>query len=188
MAYVVSISGSPSRTSRTARLLRRVGSQLDARGHTVVHLAVRDLPAAALLAGDTSDPEIAAAVELIERAEAVVIGTPVFKAAYSGLLKAFLDLLPQYGLAGKTALPLATGGSPAHVLVVDYALRPVLQSLGAAAVTQGWFVLDRTITATEDGSASLEADADAALALVVDAFADAVELAAGGELSLAAIA
>ncbi len=56
----------------------------------------------------------------------MVIGTPVYKAAYSGLLKSLLDLLPQYALAGKTVLPLATGGSTAHVLAIDYALRPVL--------------------------------------------------------------
>jgi len=30
------------------------------------------------------------------------------------------------GLRGKVVLPVATGGTPAHVLVVDYALRPVL--------------------------------------------------------------
>jgi FMN reductase len=61
----------------------------------------------------------------------VVVATPVYKAAYSGLLKVFLDVLPQTALKGKLVLPLATGGSPHHMLALDYALRPVLQSLGA---------------------------------------------------------
>ena len=57
-----------------------------------------------------------------------MVATPVYKAAYSGLLKVLLDLLPQTALKEKTVLPLATGGSPHHMLALDYALRPVLQS------------------------------------------------------------
>jgi FMN reductase len=45
------------------------------------------------------------------------------------VLKVFLDLLPQDGLAGKLVLPVATGGSQSHMLALDYALRPVLAAL-----------------------------------------------------------
>ena len=62
-------------------------------------------------------------------ADAIVVGTPIYKASFSGVLKTFLDLLPQDGLAGKIVLPLATGGSQSHMLALDYALRPVLASL-----------------------------------------------------------
>ncbi|WP_279379314.1 NAD(P)H-dependent oxidoreductase [Bordetella bronchiseptica] len=75
------------------------------------------------------------------------MATPVFKASYSGLLKAFLDVLPQFALAGKSVLPLATGGSVAHVLSVDYALRPVLQSMGARHVIQGFFLAEGDVLA-----------------------------------------
>src|SRR5215203_3116209 len=152
MATVLSVSGSPSRTSRTARLLRHLDARLVAQGHEVVPLDVRTLPAEALLGADFGHPAIARAAELFQRADGVVIGTPVYKAAYSGLLKSLLDLLPQYALSGKTVLPLATGGSTAHVLAIDYALRPVLSSLGASHITQGWFVLDKDIGTAEDGS------------------------------------
>ncbi|GAB2803269.1 hypothetical protein GCM10027073_39690 [Streptomyces chlorus] len=100
-------------------------------------LDVRTLPAEALLGADFRHPAITGAAALFERADAVVIGTPVHKAAYSGLLKSLLDLLPQYALAGKSVLPLATGGSTAHVLAIDYALRPVLSSMGAAHCPTG---------------------------------------------------
>ena len=56
----------------------------------------------------------------------VIVATPIYKAAYSGLLKVFLDLLPAEALRGKTVLPLASGGSVAHLLALDYALKPVL--------------------------------------------------------------
>ncbi|GHH84209.1 NADPH-dependent FMN reductase [Kitasatospora indigofera] len=175
MAVVLSVSGSPSRTSRTTRLLRHVDARLAGRGHQVIPFEVRSLPAEALLAGDTSHPEIAAALELFAAADGVVIGTPVYKAAYSGLLKTLLDVLPQYALAGKAVLPLATGGSTAHVLAVDYALRPVLSSMGAGHITQGWFVLDRHITVREDGTTVIERETDVLLTPVVDGFALALE-------------
>ncbi|MDN3356376.1 NADPH-dependent FMN reductase [Actinomadura sp. DC4] len=170
MASILSVSGSPSATSRTARLLGHVGQRLAAQGHQVTSLDVRTLPGDALLGADFGHPAIVAATGLFQHADGVVIGTPVYKAAYSGLLKSLLDLLPQYALAGKTVLPLATGGTTAHVLAIDYALRPVLSSMGAAHIVQGWFVLDRHITALDDGTTVVEAVADETLGRLVDEF------------------
>lgn len=174
MATVLSVSASPSATSRTARMLRTLDAALTADGHTVTALDVRDLPPAALLSGDLGHPAIARAVELFAAADGAVIGTPVYKAAYSGLLKCLFDLLPQYALAGKTVLPLATGGSTAHVLAIDYALRPVLSSMGAGHIVQGWFTLDKDITVHEDGSLTVAPAAGEALAQVVDQFSAAL--------------
>jgi FMN reductase len=174
MATVLSVSGSPSPTSRTARLLRHLDRGLTAQGHTVIPFDVRTLPADALLGADFAHPAIVRATELFERADGIVIGTPVYKAAYSGLLKSLLDLLPQYALAGKTVLPLATGGSTAHVLAIDYALRPVLSAMGAGHIVQGWFVLDRHITVGEDDTVTVEPAAAEALGQVLDQFAAAL--------------
>lgn len=131
MATVLSVSGSPSVSSRTAKLVRHLDARLAARGHEVVPLDIRTIPAEALLGADFRHPAVVEAAELFDRADGIVIATPVYKAAYSGVLKALLDLLPQYALTGKTVLPLATGGTTAHVLAIDYALRPVLSSMGA---------------------------------------------------------
>jgi FMN reductase len=127
---VLLLGGSPSSPSTTWRLQQLVGERLAALGHRTSALQVRDLPAPALLRADVKDPAIADAVARVRAADAIVIGTPVYKASFSGVLKAFLDLLPQDGLADKLVLPLATGGSQSHMLALDYALRPVLASLG----------------------------------------------------------
>ncbi|WP_338904897.1 NADPH-dependent FMN reductase [Streptomyces nigra] len=184
MATVLSVSGSPSATSRTARLLRLLDDRLRTQGHEVIPLDVRTLPAEALLHADFAHPAIVEATQLFERAEGVVIGTPVYKAAYSGALKALLDLLPQYALAGKTVLPLATGGTTAHVLAIDYALRPVLNSMGPAHITPGWFTLDKDITAGDDGTLTVAPASAEALAQVTDQFS----LALGGRPALLAAA
>ncbi|MEW2168261.1 NADPH-dependent FMN reductase [Streptomyces sp. NPDC007084] len=174
MATVLSVSGSPSASSRTARLVRHLDARLAAQGHEVIPLDVRTIPAEALLGADFRHPAIVEAAELFARADGVVIGTPVYKAAYSGVLKALLDLLPQYALTGKTVLPLVTGGSTAHVLALDYALRPVLNSMGAAHIVQGWFTLDKDITTAPDGSVTVAPGTAEALAQVVDQFSVAL--------------
>ncbi|MCX7229986.1 MAG: NADPH-dependent FMN reductase [Burkholderiales bacterium] len=136
------VSGSPSARSRSSGLVAHLRARLVHAGLPTEHLALRELPAQPLLHGDATAPGIAEALDRVARADAVVIATPVYKASYSGLLKVFLDLLPQYGLEGKILLPVATGGSLAHALVLDYALRPVLAAAGATHVLPGVFVTD----------------------------------------------
>ncbi|MFC9504526.1 NADPH-dependent FMN reductase [Streptomyces sp. NPDC057002] len=174
MATVLSVSGSPSASSRTSRLLRHLDERLAAQGHDVIPLDVRTIPAEALLGADFRHPAIVEATELFARADGVVVGTPVYKASYSGVLKALLDLLPQYALTGKTVLPLATGGSIAHVLAIDYALRPVLTSMGAAHTVQGWFTLDKDLAVQDDGTLTVAPAAAEALTQVVDQFSAAL--------------
>ncbi|MBC6457659.1 NADPH-dependent FMN reductase [Actinomadura sp. HBU206391] len=174
MATILAISGSPSAISRTQGVLHHVERRLRDDGHTVTSLAVRELPAVPLLAGDKTDPAIRAVVDEIAAADALVVATPIYKAAYTGLLKALLDLLPQYAFAEKSVLPLATGGTTAHVLAIDYALRPVLTSLGTAHVAQGYFVLDRFLTAAGADEIVIDRAAGAALFDIVDRFSSSL--------------
>ncbi|MDR8411581.1 NADPH-dependent FMN reductase [Nonomuraea sp. 3-1Str] len=139
---VLFISGSPSAASRTGRLLDHLAERLERPAEI---LRLRDLPADALLRGDAVHPELEEAARLVAAAAVIVVATPIYKAAYTGLLKAFLDVLPQGAFSGKTVVPVATGGTVAHLLAVDYALRPVLSVLGARHVTRGLFVLDTQI-------------------------------------------
>lgn len=134
---VLLLSGSSSNSSSGARLLQLIGERLSLHGHRCATVHVRDLPPAALLQADLGDEQIARAIAQVEQADAIVVATPVYKASYTGLLKAFLDLLPQDALRGKLVLPLATGGTQSHMLVLDYALRPVLASMSARFILPG---------------------------------------------------
>ncbi len=139
---LVSISGSPSAHSRSHWLLALAAERLGSRPTRAGVIAVRDLPPEALLSADVHAPSIAAAVQQVLEADVVLVSTPIYKAAYSGLLKTFLDLLPQDALRDKRVLPLATGGSAGHLLALDYALRPVLNALGARQIADGVFATD----------------------------------------------
>jgi FMN reductase len=155
---VLLIAGSPSERSRTAALLEAAGQRLEARGVLVDRLRVRDLSPQALLLADFGHPSISQATGQVAEADVIVVATPVYKAAYSGVLKVFLDLLPQNGFKNKVVLPLATGGSPHHMLALDYSLRPVLQSLGAKHILPGIYATDAQVTVSEGGSYQVSAD------------------------------
>lgn len=155
---VLLITGSPSERSRSAALLDAVAQRLKFRGAHAERLHIRDLSAQALILADFGHPTISQALGQVARADVVVIATPVYKAAYSGVLKVFLDLLPQNGLEGKTVLPLATGGSANHMLALDYALRPVLQSLGAKYILPGIYATDAQVAISESGANEVNTD------------------------------
>ncbi len=175
MSSVLIISGSPSATSRTERLADSLVARIAARGVPASLLDVRNLPAEDLLRARFEAPLLAEAIARVAAADGIVIATPVYKAAYSGLLKTFLDVLPQFGLRGKVVLPLATGGSIAHVLAIDYALRPVLSSLDPLHVVNGLFVLDKHITVADDRSIELDPDVEQRLSTVLDHFLRGLE-------------
>ncbi|MET7442648.1 NADPH-dependent FMN reductase [Streptomyces sp. NPDC004082] len=150
MSHVLVISGSPSATSKTEAVGDHVARRLAEYEWHVGHLRVRTLPAAPLMNADVADPAIAEAIQQVSRADGIVLATPTYKASFSGLLKTFLDLLPRHGFGQKTVLPLATGGSLAHLLVLDYALRPVAHALGARHVVQSVFLLNQHLVLHED--------------------------------------
>ncbi|GAA2728697.1 NAD(P)H-dependent oxidoreductase [Actinocorallia aurantiaca] len=169
MALVAAVIGGPV-PGPTAHVVEHVAERLELKGHTTVRISPAEMPPAALLGADSSDPQIRSALEILEQADGVVVATPIFQSAYSGLLKTFLDLLPPGALAGKTALPIANGGSRGHLLTVDYTLRPVLTAAGCSQVGNGAFVLDTDIVLHSCG-VGLKGESEVRVAAVCREFA-----------------
>jgi FMN reductase len=142
---VVSLSGSPALKSRSGVVLEHARRWLQNHGVDVTTLRIRDFNAEDLLFGHFDSPQVIDFIEAVKKADGLLIGTPVYKASFSGALKTLLDLLPERSLHGKVVLPLATGGSIAHMLAVDYALKPVLSALKCQEVLHGIFAIDTQI-------------------------------------------
>lgn len=142
---VVSVGGSPSLRSRSGVLLERTRDWLQERGVEVVTFQVREFNAEDLLHARFDSPQVRHFIELVAQADGLVVATPVYKASFAGALKTLLDLLPERALEHKVVLPVATGGSIAHMLAVDYALKPVLSALKAQETLQGIFADDSQI-------------------------------------------
>jgi len=152
-------------------LARLAEHRLTAEGIRVRTVHVRDLPAEALLRAEFADPKIREASAWVAEADGVIAVSPVYKAAYTGAFKAFIDLLPQFGLRGKVVLPLLVGGSAAHVLAIDYAIRPMLQSLDPCLIVGGLFLVDKTVEWADDG-VRLTPEVATRFAQTMDAFVE----------------
>ncbi|MDH1264037.1 NADPH-dependent FMN reductase [Pseudomonas sp. GD03944] len=148
---VVSLGGSPSQKSRSNVLLDRSRHWLQLHGVEVVSYQVRDFTAEDLLFARFESPQIQALQAHVALADGLLIATPVYKASFSGALKTLLDVLPERALNHKVVLPIATGGSSAHMLAVDYALKPVLASLKAQEMLHGVFADDSQIAYSDHG-------------------------------------
>lgn len=156
MSKVVAIAGSPSHPSRTYGLVEYAIQSLQQQGVQTEILSVRDLPAEDLIFGRYDSPAFDSIKSLIGQADGLIVATPIYKAAYTGVLKAFLDILPQKALVDKVVLPIATGGTIAHFLSIDYGLKPVLSELGARQFISTIYAVDKQIQRQEDGSIQLD--------------------------------
>ena len=142
------VTGNPKPASRThgvalavadvlAAELARPPAPAEAPAHLVIDLAEH---APSLF--DWSAAELSRLTAEVAAADVAVFASPTYKAAYTGMLKAFLDRYGNNGLAGTVAVPVMTGGWPGHLLAVEVHLRPVLVELGATVPARGLYVTE----------------------------------------------
>ncbi len=145
--HIVVVSAGLSEPSSTRLLAEQLGeatrSALVENGRTVDVETIELRPLAhgitdALLTGFPTG-DLAAAVEKVANADAVIAVTPVFNASYSGLFKSFFDVLEAGTLDATPILIAATAGSARHSLVLDHTLRPLFGYMHAVVVPTGVF-------------------------------------------------
>ena len=88
---------------------------------------------------ETVERELAA----VEQADIVVVATPVYRGAYTGLFKHFFDFIDQDALIDKPVLLAATGGSERHALMIDHQLRPLFSFFQARTLPLGVYATDK---------------------------------------------
>lgn len=98
------------------------------------------------------------AVAQIASAAAVLIGAPVYRASFPGVLKNLLDVVPVEALQGKPVGIIAMGGSAHHYLAVDTQLRQVLAWFGALLAPTGVYLTGGDFTDGQLTSESARSD------------------------------
>ena len=146
MSNIVIISGSPTQPSRSFAIASYVKKFLLTQNHKVEHINVRDLPPEDLIYANFKSPAINHTLAQVDRAQAVIVISPVYKASYTGVLKTFFDLIPEKGLAEKIILPIANGGSIAHLLSLEYAFKPLFSILDSQEILTGVYLVDSQFT------------------------------------------
>ena len=143
MTTIAVVTGNPKPNSRTHGVALAVADALAKElGEGGADRLVIDLADHAPRLFDWTDPELTRLTAEVAAADIAIFASPTYKAAYTGLLKAFLDRYGSNGLAGVTAVPVMTGGWPGHLLAVEVHLRPVLVELGATVPARGLYVTE----------------------------------------------
>ena len=143
---VVAVSGGLQRPSKAAALAEHL-----------LELIAEDVPCerrlvelgqlAPQFAGAVWRSQLPDAVErelaVVEQADVLVVTTPVYRGAYTGLFKHFFDFIHQDALIDKPVLLAATGGSERHALVIDHQLRPLFSFFQARTLPLGVYATDK---------------------------------------------
>lgn len=146
---VVAIAGSVSNPSRTAELVRAIADQIA----NVIDVDLQQIELSETapvlfraLRSDKLDAEGRFIIDTIEAADVLVVGSPVYRASYTGALKHLFDLVDYRALKGKRVLLAATGGTPLHGLMIDHQLRPLFAFFNALTLPTAVYATDVDFT------------------------------------------
>jgi FMN reductase len=132
---LVAVSAGDSPASKTRALVESIVKE---RGGELIDLS--QLSADGLL-GRREDDEVARTVASAAAADVLIVASPVYRATYTGALKAFFDRFQPGALANTAVVLVATAAVPEHFLALDTGGRALVASV------DGWTV-PRVVYAT----------------------------------------
>lgn len=148
---VVGLSGSTRRPSRTTALVEAVIGEVSCRRE--VDAEFHDLAGIGPGLGAFSRAELPdaalRALSAMEGADAIVVGTPIYKGSYAGLFKHLFDFVDPAALAGMPIVLTATGGGRRHALAIEHQLRPLFGFFSALTMPTTVYASDEDFV---DGS------------------------------------
>ncbi|NUT57896.1 MAG: FMN reductase [Agromyces sp.] len=147
---LVAVSGSLHSPSKTTALVGEILAEfadglraggIDVETHLIELGGIgRDFSGA--LRRDELSPAAEDALRRIESATLLIVGSPVYRASFTGLFKHVFDFVGQYSLIDKPVLLAATGGSDRHALIIEHQFRPLFSFFQALTLPIGVYASD----------------------------------------------
>lgn len=127
---LVGLSGSPTERSKTLIAVEKA-VEYAAETYPSISTEVLNIRDYDVQFCDGRDPsqyegDSRTVIDKIVEADGLIIGTPMYRASYTGMLKNVFDLIPNDALHGKPVGLIATGGSDHHFLAIEHELKPVI--------------------------------------------------------------
>lgn len=168
---VLGISGSVKQPSRTARIVSDILASIERRASVSVDTI--DLAVAApilfrALRADQLDEAGRRIIDSVEVADVLVVGSPVYRASYTGALKHLFDLVDFRALQGKRVILAATGGTALHGLMLEHQFRPLFGFFGAVTVPTTVYAVEADFTGYTLSNPVVEARVERAVAELID--------------------
>ena len=146
---IVAISGGLNAPSKTEALLQTLVERLAKAIPIQVHF-IKFSEIGQLLGGAIYRHQLPQRVQedlaAVEAADALIVGTPDYRASFTGLFKHFFDFVEQTALVDVPVLLAASGGSERHALVLEHQLRPLFSFFQAQTLPIGVYATDRDFT------------------------------------------
>jgi FMN reductase len=143
---IVFIVGSPRYPSRTSTLAEAIAKSVAPKLHVKTDfIHIKSIWSSLCYATERKELDAIgeSIIKRIERADALVIASPIYMASYSGMLKHVMDLVDQYALRGKPALLCATSGGESMRLVIEHQLLPLMMFFRCQIVPTTIFATER---------------------------------------------
>ena len=146
---IVAVSGGLNKPSKTESLVQAILDELGQATPINVHF-IKFSEIGHLLGGAIYRNQLPQRVQddlaAVEAADALIVGTPVYRASFTGLFKHFFDFVEQTALVDVPVLLAASGGSDRHALVLEHQLRPLFSFFQAQTLPIGVYATDRDFT------------------------------------------
>ncbi|MGK5735190.1 FMN reductase [Acinetobacter junii] len=146
---IVAVSGGLNSPSKTESLVQAILDELAEATQINVHF-IKLSEIGPLLGGAIYRNQLPQRVQddlaAVEAADALIVGTPVYRASFTGLFKHFFDFVEQTALVDVPVLLAASGGSDRHALVLEHQLRPLFSFFQAQTLPIGVYAIDRDFT------------------------------------------
>lgn len=146
---IVAVSGGLNTPSKTESLVQAILDELSEAIDIQVHF-IKLSEIGPLLGGAFYRNQLPQRVQddlaAVEAADALIVGTPVYRASFTGLFKHFFDFVEQTALVDVPVLLAASGGSDRHALVLEHQLRPLFSFFQAQTLPIGVYATDRDFT------------------------------------------
>ncbi|SDP70570.1 FMN reductase [Phyllobacterium sp. OV277] len=173
---VLGLSGNVKQPSRTASVVRSIVDAVEQ--HFSVAGRVIELVDAApilfrALRADQLDEAGKAIIDAVETADILVVGSPVYRASYTGALKHLLDLVDFRALTGKRVILAATGGTPLHGLMTEHQLRPLFGFFNALTIPTAIYATESDFTGHALTGVAVTDRIDRAVAELIQLFPNA---------------
>ncbi len=138
---IVGISGSLSKHSKTELTVQKTLDFIDEQDPTVqtelIALSAYNLVFCDGRNPDDYEADTRTVIDKIAAADALIIGSPIYRGTYSGAFKNLFDLIPNDSLRGKAVGITATGGSDHHYLAIEHQFKPLIGYFNAYAIPGG---------------------------------------------------
>ena len=146
---IVAVSGGLNHPSKTESLIQAILDELGQATPINIHF-IKFSEIGHLLGGAIYRNQLPQRVQndlaAVEAADALIVGTPVYRASFTGLFKHFFDFVEQTALVDVPVLLAASGGSDRHALVLEHQLRPLFSFFQAQTLPIGVYATDRDFT------------------------------------------